>query len=184
MTLIAFSGDQPRARQLYAGGQLLALLIGTGADCCNECEPCCPCTDISIPESCGALQSVVAVFSFGQLGTCQVPGPVTVTATAADQDNGFPFSKTVTAALGGGASLTVNVAFFCDGSANCYVLLCEISVAGCNFCNGNLQFSGFVHRLNGSNYEDGECCPAGNETSHTLPFCDDFSLTISSTLVY
>jgi hypothetical protein len=187
MTLIAFSGDQPRARKVYAGGQFLATFISTGTDCCNECPPCCPCSDISIPEPCGEIQSIIAELDFGQAGTCDIPGPLTVTLTAADEDNGFPFSKTTAFSLGNGATATVNVALACDGAIYCRALFVQLSVSGCSFCNGNVQFVGLVHRLNrlpNANAQDAECCPTGAESAHSIPFCNDFSLTITSTFVY
>jgi hypothetical protein len=158
--------------------------VGSEADCCCQpAEPCCPCTDVALPESCDPLQSIVADFSFDQAGNCQNPGVVTVTITAADQANGFPFSKTVAFAVGA-ATMTINVYLFCDGVAGCYVLEGFISVAGCSFCNGLVQGTTFTQRLNGSTNEQGDCCPSGNESSHTIEFCEDFSMTLSSTLVY
>lgn len=180
MAKVAMTGDLVRARYVRIGGNPFGLQVGVDQPCCNECPPCCECSGIEVPESCGELQSIIVEFSFQQLGGCfNGAGGFTITLTAADQDNGFPFSKQVTLPADNG-DVFFNVAFFCDGVAFCYVLTGSVSTTcgGCPF--GEVPF--FDIRLNGTDNEEGDCCPSGREIEWTP--CDGVSGTISVTLVY
>lgn len=180
MTKVAMTGDLVRARYVRLAGTPYGLQVGVDQPCCNECQPCCECNGIEVPEACGELQQIIVQFDFQQLGDCfPTGGTHTVTLTPEDEDNGFPFSKTVTFAADNG-NVTINVALFCDGVAFCYVITGTITRDGCTFCGpGALTFS---VRLNGTDNENGDCCPSGAESEFNP--CNDAQATISVTLVY
>lgn len=179
MVKVAMTGDLVRARYVRLAGNPLGLQVGVNQPCCNECPPCCECNGIEVAEECGELQQIIASFTFVDLGNCfNGGGGFTATLTAEDQDNGFPFSKNITFPVDNG-EVVLNVAFFCDVAA-CYVLTGSIAGSGCTFCNGGAPF--FDVRLNGTDTEEGICCPSGRTV--TLQLCDDVEVTIAITLVY
>lgn len=179
MVKVAMTGDLVRARYVRVGGNPYGLQVGVNQPCCNECPPCCECNGIEVAEECGVLGLIFASFSFTALGNCSDDGGTFVTSlTAADQDNGFPFSKTSSFAVDNG-ELLLNAAFLCQ-IPNCYVLTGYIAASGCTFCNGGAAF--FNVRLNGTDTEEGICCPSGRTV--TLQLCDDLEVTIEITLVY
>lgn len=189
MTLITFADGKVRGRVIKDCGDDLGLFIGTDQACCNECQPCCPCSSASPPfvaESCG-LQSVVLEFDLSLLGPCV--GAATLEITSQDQDLGFAFSKQQTFATAGG-NIIIQGNVWCE---NCCVVVQFLILPGtadgteCDFCD-NFGAIGDSIRIAGTTGEDEICCPIGGsyQLGPAIPFCQnvDVQFSVNVTFVY